>query len=243
MTITNALVTTTAALVASASSIGRAERLASGSVSAWAAAAAEALINGTADLDAIGVQIVEAVKARHSRGPLSKLERISQLARTDYAKGYHWHRDLVRVHEAGLTAKLLASETGNDGKPYSLQMLRRGETDASDKPAPTTGKGGRKAKAAPAPAPEPTPNATVALPPLTMTLAQMADFLEAEQKRLSFKALRNMQPELSRILHAVGAMARTVETGIAAEVKAAAAKAAAKATKAAARKPRARKAA
>ena len=229
MTTNNTLLTCTTALVASAVTIGRAERKSATSVASWAACAAEQLIAGTADLDAINSAIVESVKARHARGPLSRIERISQLARTDYSRAYHWANDMRLVHEAGLTRFLLATETGNDGKPYSLQLLRRNgdPTDAKADDAKASGKG-RKAKGAKS---EPVTASTT--PPAstdaeTLSLESIADALTGMAERMSFDVLDGQEAQVSRIVQAAGRMARMIEQGREAARKAKAAKAAAK---------------
>jgi hypothetical protein len=225
---TQTLNSVTLALVAVATGVDKAIAKAADAKSAWAAFCAAGLVGDkpSLTLDAIGEAMLEACRAKCSTVRQRKqLERVSHLAKHGFSTAYGWLMDLRRVHEAGLTVLMLASETGNGGKPYSLTELRRGTDPRQPKAKGRTGKAiTPKADA------EPTPNATAPVAPADgLTLETVAAFLEAEAKRRSAKSLAdNDQAALGRITAATATMVRMVE----AHIKAKADKAKAKPAKA-----------
>ena len=194
----------------------------------WAQFCAMRLVGDKPSLtmEQVADAIVEQVRSRVGVRKAKAIGSIADVSKAGFGTIAGWFYDLRRVEKAGLLTRL----TGPDAVP--LTTLRRG-TDPTTEGAKATAKG-RKAKAAPATAAaQVEPSAPVSA---SLTMEQVAAFLEGEAKRRSAKSLADHeQGPLGRIVAASATMVRMVENHVAAQAKAKAAKATAK--------PRRRKAA
>lgn len=194
--------TLTAALFAPANSVAAAMQKAEGPKQAWAAAAATGILAADcaftmADVRASLVTAAVATLSKRKGEGIKTLTDVKALG-GGYATVAGWFYDLQRAEKGGLLPLLLE---GN-----SLTGLRRATEPTQAQASKGASKGASKATEA-----APTPTLVAAKQPLNM--AEMADQLEHDAKRLSAKQLRHpgLSADVARIIAAAATIAKRIE--------------------------------